>query len=178
MRSSVPRSCRLPSTPRLDAPPKSEAILLPRYASRYAKPLAMGALSERPPFAASGTACTRRVAGDAVEGDWPPRRGENNLVPHAWRKKPKHWRAITRTPVDFFVSVSRDPWWDRHVLWLRIVGGPGYPAHQPGPGRGRSLFAGKNIVSEMPDPPPRGKISREKQAPACAGRSREARCIS
>ena len=55
----MPGSCRLPSTSRLDAPPKSEAILLPRYASRYAKPLAMGALSERPPFAASGTACPR-----------------------------------------------------------------------------------------------------------------------
>jgi len=44
-------------------------------------------------------------------------------------------------------------------------------------GRGRSLFAGKNIVSETPDPPPRGKNFREKHAPACAGRSREARRI-
>jgi hypothetical protein len=37
-----------------------------------------------------------------------------------------------------------DPWLGLRLS--RIVGGPGYPAHQPGPGRGRSLFAGKNIV--------------------------------
>ena len=31
-------------------------------------------------------------------------------------------------------SVSRDPWWGRQVLWLRIVGGPGdLSQREPGP---------------------------------------------
>ena len=50
------------------------------YARRYAKPLAIAALSGRPPFAASDTACTRRVAGDALKANWPPRPWEKNLV--------------------------------------------------------------------------------------------------
>jgi hypothetical protein len=94
-----------------------------RYVGRYATPLAIGALSGRPPFAASGTACTRRVAGDAKATGCPA--GQKNLVRHAWRKKPKCWRAITRTPFDFSVSVSAILGGGRQVLWLRIVGGPG-----------------------------------------------------
>jgi hypothetical protein len=63
----------------------------------------------------------------------------------AWREKPKHWRTFTRPGIRFFSKVvSCDPWLGLRLS--RIVGDPGYPAHQPGPGRGRSLFAGKNIV--------------------------------
>jgi hypothetical protein len=91
----------------------------------------------------------------------------------AWRKKPKHWRTITRPAIRFFLKVNCDPWLGLRLL--RIVCCPGYPAHQLD--RGRSLFAGKNSVSETPDPPPRRKNFREKQAPTCAGSSREARCI-
>jgi len=28
-----------------------------------------------------------------------------------WREKSKCWRPITRTPLDFLLSVSRDLWW-------------------------------------------------------------------
>ena len=47
-----------------------------------------------------------------------------------------------KTTFRFFLNVSRDPWWGRQVLWLRIVGGPvviaGVVLFCP--------FAGKNIV--------------------------------
>ena len=28
-----------------------------------------------------------------------------------WRKMPKCWRATTRTPFNFLLCISRDPWW-------------------------------------------------------------------
>jgi hypothetical protein len=81
---------------------RSRELECGRYASRYAKPLAIGALSGRPPFAASGTLAPPR-RWRCVEGELAAPAGERkNLVLHAWRKKPKHWRAITRPAIRFF----------------------------------------------------------------------------
>jgi hypothetical protein len=47
----------------------------------------------------------------------------------------KTWHAL------FSKGQSRSLVDRRGYLWLGIVGGPGYPQHQPALGRGRSLFA-------------------------------------
>jgi len=87
----------------------------------------------------------------------PPFRPGGGKFRIKWRKMPKRWRTITRPAVRFFLKVSFDPWFEGPASsspWLGIVGGPGSPQHQPGP----FAFRRKKIVSETPDPPPRGKI--------------------